>query len=141
MLEIRLATPADIEPLIGLDTPLADGLERHADIAMWVERGQCYVARRDGQAVGYVALTRTLFHQNFVELLMVAAPARRTGVGEALIRHCLAIAGGQKLFTSTNTSNLPMQGLVTRLGFIPSGRLDNLDEGDPELFYVHLPRG
>ena len=141
MLEIRLATPADIEPLIGLDTPLADGLERHADIAMWVERGQCHIARRDGEAVGYVALTRTLFHQNFVELLMVAAPARRTGVGEALLRHCLAIAGGQKLFTSTNTSNLPMQGLVTRLGFIPSGRLDNLDEGDPELFYVRLPRG
>ena len=141
MLEIRLATPADIQPLIGFDTPLADGLERQADIAMWVERGQCNVALRDGQAVGYVALTRTLFHQNFVELLMVAEPARRTGVGEALLRHCLAIAGGQKLFTSTNTSNLPMQGLVTRLGFIPSGRLDNLDEGDPELFYVHLPRG
>jgi len=141
MLDIRLATPAHIEPLIGLDTPLADGLERHADIAMWVERGQCHVALRNGQVAGSVALTRTLFHNLFVELLMVAEPARRTGVGEALLRYCLSIAGGEKLFTSTNTSNLPMQGLVTRLGFIPSGRLDNLDEGDPELFCVHLPRG
>ena len=141
MLVIRLATPDDIEALRRLDTPLADGLERHADIALWVKRGQCFVAMRDGQAVGYVALTRTLFHNLFVELLMVAAPARRTGVGQALLRNCLSIAGEQKLFTSTNTSNLPMQGLVTQLGFLPSGRLDNLDEGDPELFYVHLPRG
>ena len=43
-----------------------------------------------------------------------------------------------KVFTSTNQSNLPMQRLCDRLGFIKSGYVENLDEGDPELIYVKL---
>ena len=40
-----------------------------------------------------------------------------------------------KLFTSTNQSNEPMQQLLTRLGYKPSGVIYNVDPGDPELVY------
>ncbi|MEO0538637.1 MAG: GNAT family N-acetyltransferase, partial [Cyanobacteria bacterium P01_A01_bin.123] len=38
-------------------------------------------------------------------------------------------------FTSTNESNLLMQALMAKLRYIPSGIINNLDEGDPELVY------
>jgi hypothetical protein len=47
---------------------------------------------------------------------------------------------GEKLWTSTNQSNQAMRLLLPRLGFIESGRIDNLDEGDPELVFVRLPK-
>jgi len=40
-----------------------------------------------------------------------------------------------KLFTSTNQSNVPMQGLLATLEFARSGLIENLDDGDPELVY------
>jgi hypothetical protein len=41
-----------------------------------------------------------------------------------------------KVFTSTNQSNTPMQGLLGKCGFSPSGVIENLDEGDPELLFM-----
>jgi hypothetical protein len=32
-----------------------------------------------------------------------------------------------------------MQALLARLGFIRSGTIENMDDGDPELVYVRLP--
>ncbi len=46
-----------------------------------------------------------------------------------------SISRGEKLFTSTNLSNLPMQALLAKLGYTLSGVIHNLDEGDPELVY------
>nr|WP_207930214.1 hypothetical protein [Pseudomonas aeruginosa] len=44
----------------------------------------------------------------------------------------------EELFTSCNRSNLPMRRLLEREGFQPSGVIDNLDEGDPELVFVRF---
>jgi hypothetical protein len=41
-----------------------------------------------------------------------------------------------KIFTSTNRSNGHMQGLLKKLGYEPSGVIENLDEGDPEFVYM-----
>ena len=41
-----------------------------------------------------------------------------------------------RLWTSTNLSNHPMQGLLRRLGYRLSGVLHYLDPDDPELVYV-----
>ena len=42
------------------------------------------------------------------------------------------------MFTSTHASNLPMQALLAKSGFEPSGIIHNLDPGDPELVYVRF---
>jgi len=68
-------------------------------------------------------------------MLMVAREQRNQGVGAALLRHAIALQGQGKLFASTNASNTGMQRLLAASGFIDSGIVHGLDEGDPELVY------
>jgi ribosomal protein S18 acetylase RimI-like enzyme len=140
MLVIRLAIAADVAALAALDTVAAQNRERSAEIAAWVAAGACHVALEAERPVGYAALTRSFFHRPFLEMLMVAAAARRLGVGQALVRHCIGLVpSGEDLWTSTNQSNRPMQLLLEGLGFVRSGSVD-LDPGDPE-FIFRWPAG
>lgn len=138
MVTVRPARPG-VDDLAALDTVAWHSKERRQAIAAWIADGRCVVAEREGLTVGYAVVTRDFFHLPFIEMLMVAETARRTGVGRALVLHCVAVAGGEKLFTSTNQSNAPMQALLADTGFVRSGIIENLDEGDPELIYVRLP--
>jgi hypothetical protein len=52
------------------------------------------------------------------------------------MRAAVGLYEGAKLFTSTNRSNLPMQALLAKLGFVQCGEVNELDPGDPELFFV-----
>ena len=141
MIEVRPAGRADLQALIAIDPIMLTDTERRQSIAHWMAAGQCFVAVLDDKLVGYVALTKGFFHQPFVELLIVAEDSRRSGIGVALTNHCIAlIPAGAKLWTSTNSSNLPMQGLLLKLGFVRSGIVENMDEGDPELIFVRLPK-
>jgi N-acetylglutamate synthase-like GNAT family acetyltransferase len=134
---IRPAARGDIAALIAVDPIALTSIERRQSLAHWAAAGQCHVAERAGRVVGYVALTRAFFHQPFVELLMVAEDDRRSGVGLALIEHCkTATAAEPKLWSSTNRSNAPMRALLVRSGFIESGVVENLDEGDPEMIFL-----
>lgn len=134
MLAIRLATPADLDAVIGIAPA---GAERRDAIAEWVQAGQCHVAWQQGRAVGYVVLTRNFFRAPFIEMLVVSPATRRQGIGRALVEHCIGLVPGDgKLWTSTNQSNLPMQALLPQLGFVRTGRIEHVDEGDPELVYL-----
>ena len=75
------------------------------------------------------------FGYDFLELLVVAPEHRRRGVATQLVRAWEGTAGTEKLFTSTNRSNEPMQALCRSLGYQPSGHIEHLDEGDAELFF------
>jgi ribosomal protein S18 acetylase RimI-like enzyme len=139
MLEIRNALFGEIEFLRTLDTMAVVGSERHGQIAMWVTNGVCRTALLDGEIVGYSISTYSFFHQRFIELVLVAKAYRRQGIGLSLLRDALKRLPEEKVWTSTNKSNSPMQALLAKAGFIESGRVDNLDPGDPELVFVHLP--
>jgi RimJ/RimL family protein N-acetyltransferase len=41
----------------------------------------------------------------------------------------------QKIFSSTNESNESMQKVFSANGFVRSGIIKNLDEGDPEIIF------
>jgi ribosomal protein S18 acetylase RimI-like enzyme len=135
MLEVRPATRADLDAVL----EISDLPEREAPVTRWIDKGQCYVAD-DGRILGFAVMTRDFFQSAFIELLAVAPDQRRRGLGTAIVEYCDRRTANEKLFTSTNQSNVSMQGLLEKLGFIPTGILENLDEGDPELFYVRLPR-
>ena len=68
-------------------------------------------------------------------MLYIHQDYRRNGVGAALMKHMESECRTEKLFTSTNQSNIPMQRLLAKLEYKPSGKVENLDEGDPELIY------
>jgi len=139
-LEIRAASSDDVADLVAADPFAQINAGRRAAIAEWVDAGHCFVAQSDGRVVGYSVLDRTFFDSFFIKLVAVAETDRRTGVGTSMIEHLIGlIPPGEKLWTSTNRSNVPMRALLPRLGFIESGQIDNLDEGDPELVFVRLP--
>ncbi len=140
MLSIRPATADDLDALIATDHVAAHSADRRKDIADWVALGQCHLAERDGAIVGYVALTRSFFRSPFIEMLMIGAAFRRTGIGRALIEHCISLTpADEKLWTSTNESNTPMRLLLPQLGFVQTGAFEHLDEGDPELIFLRWP--
>jgi len=93
------------------------------------------------RAVAYVCVDNRFFGNGWVSLLYVAPAHRRRGYGEALLRHAERLCREPKLFTSTNASNTPMHALLHKLGYVRSGTIDNLDEGDPEWVFVKRMKG
>lgn len=109
---------------------------REAFIGTAVGEGRCLLAR-DGETVtGFVIHDRSLFDQPFVALLRVGQVFRRRGIGTDLMRAVIARTPGDRLFTSTNDSNIAMRQLLGRIGFVSSGYIENLDLDDPELIYI-----
>ena len=135
MISIRPATVVDVEALCSLDLVAHAEAERREFIECSVGDGTCHVAVAGGEVIGYGVLNYTFYRQGFVEMLYVHAGHRRRGAGAALLQELEALCRTPKLFTSTNVSNLPMQSLLERLGYTPSGVIHNLDEGDPEIVY------
>lgn len=136
----RIAKPEDIAALCALDTWLPQDPRRADEIDIWVRAGQAYIALMDGLPAGYGVLTHSFFHEGFVEMLMVGTRFRRQGIGAALVEHLARQCRTQRLWTSTNQSNLAMQSLLTRLGFTRSGIIEGLDDGDPELIWRKIIR-
>lgn len=96
------------------------------------------VALAGGKPIGVAEFHTHFYGHLFIELLLVEERYRRRGVASALIAACAAAAPTDRLFTSTNTSNLPARALFLGAGFEPSGSIDNLDEGDPEIVFCRL---
>jgi GNAT superfamily N-acetyltransferase len=132
---IRGATSDDIEALLALDTYLPIDPERGVEIGEWVRGGHCVVAEQTSSLVGYAAVRDSFFRQPMIEILMVAAEHRRSGIGRMLLRDLRARNGAKRLWTSTNESNLATRSLLSSEGFVFAGAVEGLTEGDPELFY------
>ncbi len=135
MIAIRLAVEADVAALCSLDLVARREAGRREFIRREVASGRCFVAVGDGTVVGYGVLSYTFYDNGCIEMLYVHPGHRRCGAGAALVRHLESLCETPKLFTSTNLSNLPMQSLLAKLGYVLSGVIHNLDEGDPEVVY------
>lgn len=136
---MRPALDGDIAALCALDPIARLEQGRRHFIAAAVVACQCWVATEaDGASalLSYGVINDAFFEQDCIPLLVVRDSAQRRGIASALIGVLEGQGTGAKLFTSTNASNAPMRGLLAKLGFVPSGRIDNLDEGDPELVLV-----
>ncbi|MBC3992989.1 GNAT family N-acetyltransferase [Streptomyces sp. AC563] len=130
------ADPSDWAALADIDSVAAAGdTARRDSVRRWCAEETVLVARDASEPLGYAVLEYGFFEQGFVTMLMVAPGARRRGVGARLLAAVEAACATEKLFTSTNASNHPMQLLLRRSGWLPAGLLHGLDEGDPELFY------
>ena len=135
---IERASSEDFEHICALDETVHAGAPRRRFIGEACARGGVAVARIDDVIRGFVIFDESFFDQCFVRLLIVHPDFRRRGLATSLMRAAELNCQTGKLFTSTNQSNIAMQQLCARLGFVKSGYIENLDEGDPELIYVKL---
>jgi ribosomal protein S18 acetylase RimI-like enzyme len=135
MISIRPAVENDIEALCSLDLIARREYERREFIQREVIAGNCFVAVTNETIIGYGVLNYTFHRNGCIDMLYVHSDYRRCGAGSALLKLTESLCKTPKLFTSTNLSNLPMQSLLTKLGYVLSGVIHYLDEGDPEIVY------
>ena len=137
----RMAGTSDSRAIGEMDSRVASDMHRREMIDAAISARRCWVAERSGRVVGYGVLTRNFFARDFVELLFVTEDARRRGVGSAVLAGIERSVHADQLFTSTNQSNAAMRALLVTRGYAESGRIENLDPGDPELVFVKFLRG
>lgn len=140
MIYIRQAVENDIEQICSFDLIAQSENERREFIKREVSSGNCLVAVEDKKVIAYGVLNYNFYQSGFIEMLYVDLNNRQKGVGKELLKHLELFCKTPKLFTSTNLSNLPIQSLLTKSGYILSGIIHNLDEGDPEIIYYKLLR-
>jgi len=135
VLHERVAIERDLEELVHCDAYAQDHAIRRHELAQWVAERACLLGELEGQVVGFVVVQRNFFGHGFVPLVCVAPAHRRIGCGLRLLSIAESRCQTAKLFISANASNLPARRLFERAGFVPSGSIENLDEGDVELVY------
>ena len=132
---VERATEDDYADVCAIDTAHMGSNSRCDYLAKAIMARHCVIARESGEALGFGVIDNSFFGNPFIELLIVHPDYRRRGVGAAIIQYIEKTCPSPKLFTSTNESNIPMQKLCEMLGFVRSGYVENLDEGDPEVIY------
>jgi GNAT superfamily N-acetyltransferase len=133
---VRRATSGDLDAVLELDRVAPVGRERAQLLAARVRSGEVILFENQSRLLGYAVLRpHSFFGRDFVELLAVAASERRHGIAGLLLRQAVGLSSTVRIFTSTNRSNTPMIGLLTKEGWQFSGELEGIDEGDPELVY------
>jgi ribosomal protein S18 acetylase RimI-like enzyme len=139
---IRAASQDDIDRICALDPIAHQGAAHRKFIERSVDHATCLVATAepDIAIAAYAVLDYSFFEQGFLSMLFVHSGYRRRGIGTMLIASLEATCETEKLFTSTNLSNLPMQSLLAKLGYGLAGTIHHLDEDDPELIYVKYLR-
>lgn len=135
MITIEKATMNDLETICTLDSMVIGNTSRREFLVNAVKASQCLVVRVQNITVGFGILEQSFYGKGFISLLIVHPDYRRRGIATALIKYIESICPTEKLFTSTNRSNITAQRLFETLGFVKSGCIENLDECDPEIIY------
>ena len=115
--QIRMGETSVVEEIIRFDHIAVKCASRREFIERWVEAGRCFVAVSDGRVAGYGVLEYTFYAHGFVAMLYVAERFRGLGIGAALMGRLERECRTDKIFTSTNESNLAMQGTAWEAGF------------------------
>ena len=121
--------------MVALDPFASSQHDRSTAIAEALANGQCLTAESENEILGYVVLNYSFFGFGFIPIIVVAAKHRRRGVGIELLREARSRCTSRKLFASANLSNAAAAALFQAAGFVRSGVVENLDPGDPEVFY------
>jgi len=138
-ISLRIATKKE-KPLVlafdyALDKDEYIELKREEKITKAISNQECFIILTDNIAVGFVLVDYRFFDQAWIELIIIGEKYRRRGIGEKVFDLICKQSKTKKVFTSTNSSNIPMQKALAKSGFTFAGKIDGLDDGDPELFY------
>ncbi|WP_261129801.1 GNAT family N-acetyltransferase [Bacillus sp. Marseille-Q3570] len=132
---IKAAEIEDLEGVLEIDREVIGHSERSASLEKAIREGGCFIAKSDRGIAGFLIYDTSFFECSFISLVIVHPSERRKGVASRLIENFEQTTSTEKVFSSTNESNLPMAEVFSTLGYRKSGYIDNLDEGDPEIIY------
>jgi len=135
-MNVRPARIGDLESLRDLLSP--SRAFQPSSLRAAVESGSCFLAEINGQIIGCGVLSYDFFDRGFIKFLHARPEYRRRAVASALLSALEVECNTTVIFTSTNSSNVPMQKLLAKLGYQASGSVEGLDPGDPELFFRKL---
>jgi ribosomal protein S18 acetylase RimI-like enzyme len=134
MREVKYAQVSDLEAIVAIDQQVIGHANRRGEIEKAIKEQACLVIN-EGKAVGFLLYDTQFFENSFVSLIIIAPEERRKGHASSLLKYFEKVSPTEKIFSSTNQSNIEMQKVFQKNGYTPSGMIENLDPGDPELIY------
>ena len=136
-IDLRLLSTGDVEAVVACST--GHVAQKRPFIVESIGRRTVLGAFSADVLAGYIIWDRAFFARPFAWLLGVAPAFRRRAIASRLLTAFTDECPGEAAFTSTNESNTAMHAVLRGCGFIPSGRVENLDPGDPEIFFYKAP--
>ncbi len=130
-----MAKLIDLDDIVKIDEEVIGNKSRCEYIRKAIEEKRCIVANDKSRIAGILIFDTHFFDCSFISLIIVRPTERRKGYATSLIEYFVNISPTKKIFSSTNKSNLRMQEVFKANGFLQSGFIENLDEGDPEIIY------
>lgn len=136
----RHADQADLQAVMALAAEVVGPERADPFVRSHAERHHLLVAEEAGEVVGVLAYRTDWFQCTFVRLVSVHRDFRRRGIARALYKMVEGVSPSPRLYSSTEETNARAIQMLTALGFVPSGHIDNLPQGYRELlFYKRLP--
>lgn len=138
-INLRKATLKDKALVVGFDYNLDKvehiELKREEKIIKAISDEECFIILADDRTVGFAIFDYRFFDQGWIELIVIEEKYRGKGIGPQAIDLICNQCKTNKVFTSTNSSNTQMQKALIKVGFSFAGKINGLDDGDPEIFY------
>ncbi|OIK05536.1 GNAT family N-acetyltransferase [Bacillus sp. MUM 13] len=135
MKNVAIANIADLNKIVGIDSEIIGNTSRRKLIKNAIDAGRCIIAMEEDNIAGFLIYDTNFFECSFISLIIVSPSKRRKGYASLLMDYMLSISTTAKVFSSTNRSNISMHKVFNSNGFIQSGIVENLDDGDPEIIY------
>lgn len=135
MNSLEIAQLIDFDDIAKIDEAVIGSNSRCEYIRKAIEDERCIVVKDKKVIVGFLIFDTHFFDCSFISLIIVKPTERRKGYASSLIEYFTSISPTMKIFSSTNKSNYKMQEVFKANGFIQSGFIENLDDGDPEIIY------
>ena len=125
----------DLDELVKIDIEVIGNDSRRKYIKKAIEEDRCIAIKNESTFVGFLIFNTHFFDCSFISLIIIKPIERRKGFATSLIEYFTSISPTKNIFSSTNQSNKRMQEVFKANGFIQSGFVENLDDGDPEIIY------
>ena len=135
MKNVTKASINDLDSIVHIDIDVIGNDSRRNYIKHTIREGRCIIVTEENSISGFLTYDTNFFGCTFLSLIIVSPTKRRQGYASSLISYMLSHSPTQKIFSSTNKSNESMQKVFNSNGFIRSGIVENLDEGDPEIIF------
>ncbi|WP_273852144.1 GNAT family N-acetyltransferase [Guptibacillus spartinae] len=135
MYNVEKANITNLDEIVRIDSEITGNPNRRNFIKNTIESRRCIIVQESKNIVGCLTYDTNFFDCTFISLIIVSPSKRRKGYASLLLEYMINHSPTSKVFSSTNRSNVRMQKVFESNGFIQSGKIENLDEGDPELIF------